>query len=65
MAGGEDASRPSSPSSKLLLAEDFQNIQLRGPAFGSADEPPVPLVPVQEERIGTVTLYDPGNIAFI
>lgn len=47
MAGGEEASASSSPSSRLLLANDFQNIQLLAPALGFAEALPGPAVPEQ------------------
>ena len=45
-AGGEEPSASSSPSSRLLLADDFQNIQLLAPALGFAEALPGPSVPV-------------------
>ena len=45
-AGGDAASPSCSPSSRLLLAEDLQNIQLRCPALGFDEEPPGPEEPV-------------------
>ena len=46
--GGEEASPSSSPSSRLLLADDFQNIQLLAPALGFAEALPEPSVPGQQ-----------------
>ena len=46
-AGGDAASPSCSPSSRPLLAEDLQNIQLRCPALGFDEEPPGPEEPAK------------------
>ena len=50
-AGGDAASPSCSPSSRLLLAEDLQNIQLRCPALGFDEELPGPEEPA-DRRAG-------------